>query len=103
MQSACARFIIACLEILVARRRYKREMHAQECESRVSSSGMHSTVLRHTLGGNASIDPLVKGTILGRKRSEFPLVLLEHLLIVGSQALNLVNVLHLRVDKDSEV
>lgn len=51
------------------------------------------------LGGDASVDPLVKGTLLRELGGEVVLVLLEHLLIVGGESLNLVNVRHLTSDE----
>jgi hypothetical protein len=97
MKSACARSVIAYLEILVTRRmlvnikeRYM-PMNAENC----FVSGMHRPVLPHTLGRNASIDPLVEGTELGRKDCEFLLVLLVHLNVVFGKTFNLVNVFHL--------
>lgn len=56
---------------------------------------MHPSVLPGTLGRNASIDPLVEGTELGRKGREFLLVFLVHLEVVGGETFNLVNVFHL--------
>lgn len=56
---------------------------------------MHPSVLPRTLGRNASIDPLVEGTELGRKGREFLLVFLVQLNVVGGKTFNLVNVFHL--------